>query len=658
MSLWQLLKGGYGGGYGENIPERGRDDVGKLDPVLCAGRAKIGEMRESARRMGMTFAVNLLGIILDYSLFIGRMKISTDSKQEPRKLKFTNNKYRDQLEELCGFGITSKVSAGLLKHCSTYFAVPKTEELDRAIFNGKTLSSRFTTPDPVNIPDIPRVIEEINKIVGADEKGAHFLCGDLRHWFHQIPLLDQIRSWFGLATSAIAFGPFLQEQMNQEHRIIETFVHNTLPMGWSYSPLIAQSAAWTLLAHHTDQEPAYISLKDMTTPPMFVELHSAEGVKVGLATVYYDNYIVVSKCWDTIEAMSRRITRNADVFNITIKEHSLFHKKKLVRNNAQKKPPCTFLGIDFQLVAKAGSDCRQIHHLQWRVTEKDLPVICPIEKEKTFSPRQVARVIGRILYHRLVTLAPLGSVESTRRTLSLLRRVSSIGWKSSWERGKVLVSGTEADALSQEWAYVKDSPWCSSATGPVKVARVATDACDTGYAYVIFDDQGAVINQPKQKFFPPDVAGDHIFVKELLAAIEGICACQTLFPDVTHVHIITDNTAVAGVLKRMYSTNFKALGMLGRITARLRVATVASEDNAADAPSRGLAMIQTLTDRTFSAFSADDAGRRIGTARRHPNVVQNRAGIRHPEGYDDDLILDFISLEEAADHDDSEVVGE
>ncbi len=179
---------------------------------------------------------------------------------------------------------------------------------------------------------------------------------------------------------------------------------------------------------------------------------------------------------------------------------------------------------------------------------------------------------------------------------------------------------------------------------------MATDACDTGYAYVLYDAQGGVINQPKQLVFPDDIADDHIFVKELHAAIEGICACQSLFPDVTHVHVITDNTAVAGVLKRMYSTNFKGLGMLGRIRARLRVATIASEDNAADAPSRGFAMNQVLTDRTFSAFAADDAGLRIGRARRHPNVVQNRAGIRHPEGFDDDLLLEFISMEEAADH--------
>jgi hypothetical protein len=55
--------------------------------------------------------------------------------------------------------------------------------------------------------------------------------GDFRHWFHQIPAPSWMRRLFGLR------GPDGTEHQWQ-----------SIPMGWSWSPLIAQACAWTVLA--------------------------------------------------------------------------------------------------------------------------------------------------------------------------------------------------------------------------------------------------------------------------------------------------------------------------------------------------------------------------------------------------------------------------
>ena len=173
MAIWQLLKGSGYGGYGEISDLTARHTVGTLDPIECAGQAKLSAMRSSAFRLGIPFIARFLGIVLDYDEFLRNLKPSfTDNG---RKLRFTNKKYRDQLEDLCNFSITKRVTADSLRFCSTYFSVPKDELKDRAIFNGKRLSEQFGTPESVNIPDIPRLIAEVKRAKrwkGGDYSGG------------------------------------------------------------------------------------------------------------------------------------------------------------------------------------------------------------------------------------------------------------------------------------------------------------------------------------------------------------------------------------------------------------------------------------------------------------------------------------------------------
>ena len=175
-----------------------------------------------------------------------------------RTLRLTNAKYRTHIR---GFSqppdnrrLLTKVPAKLLKFCSTYFAVPKTETTSRAIFNGKRLSTYWPTPAPVNICDTATLIRKILETAERCKK-LWITVGDFRHWFHQIPVNLELARHFGIALSPA-----------------ETFLWRTLPMGWSHIPHIAQAIAWGVLCARQDNQKPFLmknSLEVNSYPRLF-----------------------------------------------------------------------------------------------------------------------------------------------------------------------------------------------------------------------------------------------------------------------------------------------------------------------------------------------------------------------------------------------------
>ena len=109
---------------------------------------------------------------------------------------------------------------------STYFAVAKNTEVARAIFNGRRLSASFRPPPVVNLLDIPEMIRTLATL--CHEGRLSCLLLDFRHFFHQIPLGKEVRRFFGLRIDN------------------DFFQWKCLPMGWSFSPRIAQSISWMI----------------------------------------------------------------------------------------------------------------------------------------------------------------------------------------------------------------------------------------------------------------------------------------------------------------------------------------------------------------------------------------------------------------------------
>ena len=143
-------------------------------------------------------------------------------------------------------------------------------------------------------------------------------------------------------------------------------------MGWSYSPTVAQSLGWLLLHHREPEEEMFFDLSGSKAAPMFVYLKNAAGNTCGMATIYYDNYIVVGTDPRMVETMHHRIERNAKLFHVELKEHNMYSRKQLVVRNDDTV--LKFLGVRIGFQIRRDRQGQPSHHLVWRA-DKTLPQI-------------------------------------------------------------------------------------------------------------------------------------------------------------------------------------------------------------------------------------------------------------------------------------------
>ena len=124
----------------------------------------------------------------------------------------------------------------------------------------------------------------------------------------------------------------------------------------------------------------------------------------------------------------------------------------------------------------------------------------------------------------------------------------------------------------------------------------ASDASDFAYGFVIMRPWCEA--HPRE--FPDEMIDAHIFVKELFAAertVAHICAKKSN----RVIHLLMDNTAATGVLRRMFSLTEAGLAIAKRVHKlltdsgnTLNIIHVTPKENPADAPSRRVPIIAEL----------------------------------------------------------------
>ncbi len=314
--MWSLLQAAYGS---YSFEEREDRTPGILDPITCARRLRKDELkriRAAARACGLFFAVEMITILID-----DQKLMSLFHPDGPRQIRYTNVKYTEHFKQLESFCLLEEeTQPEKIKFFSTYFSVPKSEPVgaDRAIFNGKKLGEHFSPPPSTNLADVPRILKEIKKISDESPNGLSFVSGDFRHFFHQLEVSESSSSLFGLALAGKGkVGP-------------RFFRYRGMPMGWCFSPIIAQSVSWAVLTHHEREEKNYFEIPEtgLENPPMFLFIKDGEKI-VGLMTVYYDNYLVCTADDQMAKDISARILRNAKHFGVVIKEHFCWTTEQL-----------------------------------------------------------------------------------------------------------------------------------------------------------------------------------------------------------------------------------------------------------------------------------------------------------------------------------------
>ncbi len=551
-----------------------------LDEIHVAGSVRLIKLRDTMRARGYHCLAEYIDVIASERVPDWMKKI-VQTKRPPNVKK----RFHAHLAQLARWNVVAASatrphgkggSKAESQFTSTYFEVPKSASETRAIFNGKALSEASPTPPPVNLADTRRFVERLKKYLCHRRKDGklnkvHIWMGDFRHWFHQLGMHPSRWKWFSVKC--------------EEHL---SYLWRVLPMGWSWSPAIAQAVAWSVLIAHTDAE-KFLNLtpfKDRTARlPTFIE--TREG---GFITVYYDNFFVISPTEAERDGIAAMCSKNFHDFGAVVKESAM-----RTVNHADFMSPGGFeyLGIHARGVSKGSSIILELRPAKLK---KWLP---PAE---SLSTRDAAIIVGRavfcgLLHGNVFLKDPLG-----RNTIKLARRVgihaSLFGWSSKW---------SDISAVQALWSSIYnliDHP-VKHNIGQIERAEkskteqkhyiLATDASLDGEGFCLYRllPDSNELRLIDSAAFRTNLSFDaKIFDYEMEAVLRSLTRPEIRSlvhdPDV-RVTLVVDNSGVAHSIRNGLTESDRGQEMIDAMydeIARVDTVLVISNDNPADVPSR------------------------------------------------------------------------
>ena len=134
---------------------RCRRAVKPLDPIdkSLPGRARTKQMLAVCNALSLTILQSALTFITcddpTSPAITTHLTAGTIDSIKGGPTRWTCSRYNDHLDTLVSSGIVEELTEKDIKeieYWATYFSVPKNEEYDRSIFNGKLLSRLFNNP--------------------------------------------------------------------------------------------------------------------------------------------------------------------------------------------------------------------------------------------------------------------------------------------------------------------------------------------------------------------------------------------------------------------------------------------------------------------------------------------------------------------------------
>lgn len=614
MFPWLVLKGlSYPSSalsYGEQVSTV---RILPLDKIENAGCLRPERLLQEARFIGWGHVEELVSLIADVRKFEAHVL------NEPignRRLRRTPPKFMGHMLDLNTALVLSPVAVEYIKHCATYFAVPKNEEVSRSIFNGSSLSKKCKVPPPVGLLDIVRV----NRMWATQiAKGRVYgFCGDLRHFFHTIRVDTEIARYFGVWCGD------------------QGYIWQVLPMGWSFSPVIAQGIGLLLFcARELGQESLFD--EQFTQDPHLPSYLPIRGG--GFLCLYYDNFLVVCESASTAERIKARLMRN-------LQRISGRNPEPLIKEMHSLRDAygghLVHLGCQYRIQNKRPTDSRAAC-ISWRM--KKTP-----ENEDWTAPgscRDIAGRLGKIVHRFLVEDRRLNSPE-WKETAELIRHVGKVARSSGWH---VMFNGSHEEMvfLEERRTWLCRNDWIDGRTPIAAKYLLISDASKWGLGWAIIClASGQLVSQHAEEW-SVEWRTRHIYELEAYACIKCYEEFRATVNEVAPIVVVTDNAALAGGLHRGYSMSrevqewFEQSGILSQ---EYDVMQVPSAANFVDELSRG-ASIALAVPLVVELLSTYRSGRHIYSGPRHDGTEE---GIRHPEGDLDELLRNASIEETAVDH--------
>ena len=538
--------------------------------------------------------------------------------------------------------ILIKSSLQELSHIGKYFGVEKTEEVARAIWNGRSLGKKCKAPHPVFLPYLPEILKKIGELSEQFPDGISLYTQDWRHFFHSIPVSRRLSRFFGVSMDG------------------EYYRWRTLPMGTTMSCHAAQSVALALLLHQEEGEDLFDIPEGLEKLPTYIALRGG-----GFLCVYYDNCLVAGPT-AVVERVMKLIRRNGDTFDAAIKPGTdqLKTSKELVTSTLN------FLGAD--LYFERSREDRYV--FCWKQAAEKVEKwrgdrLCHDPEDEGQSPwskkwtrRELASLIGRILWRRSLYYHPR---TGTAPIISLLRRLAKDharsrgdSTQSRWDSRDFVLTRDEQELCLETWTEVLQNPphKFTDAPRPTSHIVLATDSSDQGYGYVMYDERGRIIEEEgflwKDMRTPKDSGHvdwvkRHIYLKELKCAIDTITKMAKRFPG-SQFECGQDNSAAAAAIRNMFSGCLEACVWLDALHVTLEehgcsvnVWGLRSEENSSDPASRRCypegprSASEELGKACWDAIQGQMKGYHLGHSTSTPGLA-GTTDVRHPECLDEE----------------------
>jgi len=643
--------------YSQEESRRPADKISDLDPIEVAGRCRKDVVLRYAKELDLDFAIEAVSWT-DNLDDMAKGPISNTHHFSP-----TSTQYRSHFSSLTNWGILARLTnIGPLRYIAKYFSIPKTPTCDRAIFNGRALSKMFKPPPPVNIPSVQEIILLLAMLL-VPQKSLALYVADIRHWFHQIKVGHKLWQYFGVC------------MRDDSSSTTDFFAWKTLPMGFSFSPRICQCIAWTLLLyssrplHNFDGlRVARAELRHAKHPPRYVFMRNDEGVIVGIVSLTYDNILVASSNDEMWQVLVNQI------------EHNLERSARIVMKE-KRRFSCSDLHAAFTRPGSAGLDttehgsaiCRAAHlgveyalnpsgSLRWRHDPSRLDRWLSIhsklsQPESSWTPRDIARACGIVVWHLTIALEPLCDAVELIRILRRIAPNTALDEQPGWDQPCELLPNERTYLLAQITSSLAN-PWMRvNELAIEQEILLFVDASKRRMGAVVCDRSGEVIDVLMGKF-PTGIDRANIYIKELVSAV----LYTQLLIKKRHlrncrIYLLIDNSAAFFALSNWYSSSELACEWLSRLHHHLRGCgctltpiSIISEDNPADTPSRGsLEVCRFRLMRGMKVFKKHLEGIRHASKRVDFFEADEGDLLRHQEhttgmpNYSDDLEEHFSS---------------
>lgn len=608
--------------YEDWIDDQDETDITKLalDEVTVAGVVKPGAYSALGAFPFLKDAVQVLTDAARPAEILQRPLTKADVDYNRR----VSERWRGHAEDLARFSLTAKIGSGEVRFISRYFAVRKRGkngrvDTARSIFNGRELSKLCRSPPPVCLPEIPEILSAMAKLHQACagkngmRRAPRFLTADLRHWFHQIEVSAELRRMFCLSFNENQFVAW-----------------QTLPMGWSWSPRLAQCLCWGLILglqkdakHGWSLQQVRSECMDLPNPPAYVYLRNKNGVEVGLAFCWYDNITIMSFDDAAFTDTCCCLTSNMKHTKAVWKEYDVHDDISCPTSS------CSFLGINVgvSMYKRERDKGAPPTEFMWRHNQDNIKRAAKIAVSTTSSKRHVAKALGFILWDAYMSAAPLFTIESfidmMRANSASSGRNSCQSTDSHWNAPTPL-NDEVCQKITDKLKEICCNSWRTvhSIVRAESTVYLACDSSDKLGGEVEIDVSGSFCTLSR-----PIVWSDsfreraHIFLKELLAAVLTIERAIMRHPSCTRIVLVCDNTAACHVLRKMYSNNRDALELVHRVHnallknhATLVIVGIRGIDNIADCPTRGMDLDPGRLARTWDQICAHPKGYRLEVA--------------------------------------------